>query len=57
MKFLKSLISFILVVIIAMGLVSIALAQEEVKTITIKAWTIGPDDPSITRRYRTLCYG
>lgn len=26
------------------------LAFSEVKTITIKAWTVGPDDPSITRK-------
>ncbi len=50
MKSLKSLISFVLVVIFVIGVGSFALAQAEVKTITIKAWTIGPDDPSITRK-------
>ena len=29
------------------GVISLA---QEIKTITIKAWTVGPDDPSITRK-------
>ena len=46
MKFLKwiSLFSFILLVLVS------GFAFANVKTITIRAWTVGPDDPSITRK-------
>jgi len=50
MKFSKTMISVMLIMIFLISAVSFTLAQEEIKTVTIKAWTIGPDDPSITRK-------
>ncbi len=46
MKFWKWFALFSFVLLIAFS----GLAFSEVKTITIKAWTVGPDDPSITRK-------
>lgn len=47
-KFLMGLIIFCL---LFSGFGAISLAQEDVETIKLKAWTIGPDDPSITRKW------
>ncbi len=45
--------SGIMVVALAVGFLLIGGAvpyAQEIKTVTIKAWTVGPDDPSITRK-------